>query len=154
MALEYLDFQIIVTITGFVTAGLTIHAAFKEWHVCPVITTLDSIAAPVTSIQFPTVTVCQEEFKKKDNWAILENILNFVAFECADDLEDPEVAYSYKLASCNETLKVRQDFQFSSILQEECYLNHDHIFPTMHCGAHLKNNQHFQFTTINYQGHC
>ena len=112
VALEYFNFQIIVTITGFVTAGLTIHAAFKEWHVSPVITTLDSIAAPVTSIQFPTVTVCQEEFKTKDHWAILENILNFVAFECADDPEDPEVAYSYKLASCNETLSVRQDFQF------------------------------------------
>ena len=67
------------------TAGLSIHAAIKEWHASPVITTLDSIAAPVTSIQFPTVTVCQEEFHPKDHWAILENILNFVAFECTDD---------------------------------------------------------------------
>ena len=89
------------------TAGLSIHAAIKEWHASPVITTLDSIAAPVTSIQFPTVTVCQEEFHPKDHWAILENILNFVAFECTDDpdiLSQP--GYGYSLALCNETVKV------------------------------------------------
>ena len=92
-------------------AGLSIHTAFKEWHDSPVITTLDSIAAPVTSIQFPTVTVCQEEFHPTDQWAILENILNFVAFECADY---PEIALEdfLTLPSCNETAKVKEDFQF------------------------------------------
>ena len=100
----------IIIIAGFVTAGLTIQAAFMEWHDSPVITTLDSIAAPVTSIQFPTITVCQEEFHRKDNWAILENILNFIAFECTYDPNDT-ADYRY-WASCNETVKVRQDFEF------------------------------------------
>ena len=106
------------------TAGLSIHAAFKEWHECPIITTLDSIAAPVTSIQFPTVTVCQEEFHPKDNWAILENILNFVAFECTDDpyvLSQHE--YGYSLALCNETVKVREDFQFLIASVTDFFLN-------------------------------
>ena len=105
------------------TAGLSIHAAIKEWHASPVITTLDSIAAPVTSIQFPTVTVCQEEFHPKDHWAILENILNFVAFECADY---PDVAfdeYGYTLASCNDTVKVREDFQFLITSVTDFFLN-------------------------------
>ena len=104
------------------TAGLSIHAAFKEWHECPIITTLDSIAAPVTSIQFPTVTVCQEEFHPKDHWAILENILNFVAFECTDD---PEYVseYGYSLALCDETMKVRSDFQFLITSVTDFFIN-------------------------------
>ena len=41
---------------------------------------MDSIAAPIEDIQFPTVTVCQDEFKEPDNWAAIEAILNNVAF--------------------------------------------------------------------------
>ena len=105
------------------TAGLSIHAAFKEWHESPIITTLDSIAAPVTSIQFPTVTVCQEEFHPKDHWAILENILNLVAFECMDD---PNILYSeerYSLPLCDETAKVREDFQFLITSVTDFFIN-------------------------------
>ena len=105
------------------TAGLSIHAAIKEWHASPVITTLDSIAAPVTSIQFPTVTVCQEEFHPKDHWAILENILNLVAFECMDD---PNILYSeerYSLPLCDETAKVREDFQFLITSVTDFFIN-------------------------------
>ena len=43
---------------------------------------MDSIAASIEQIQYPTVTACREEFKLPDNWAFLETILNNVAFEC------------------------------------------------------------------------
>ena len=61
------------------------------------ITTLDSIAAPISMIQFPTVTICQDEYRPPDNWAFLETILNNVAFECGND-------------ECKETFKIRKDF--------------------------------------------
>ena len=61
------------------------------------ITTLDSIAAPISMIQFPTVTICQDEYKPTDNWAFLETILNNAAFECSNE-------------ECKETLQLRKDF--------------------------------------------
>ena len=84
----------------------------KEWHASPVITTLDSIAAPIKLIQFPTVTVCQEEFHPLDQWAAIENILNFVAFECTDDVDIIFEEYGRYFPACNDTVKVRNDFQF------------------------------------------
>ena len=79
---------------AFTTAGFFLNTAFQDWKKEPVITTLDSIAAPISLIQFPTVTVCQEEYKPADNWAYLEKILDNVAFG-----ED-----------CKRTKKVRNDF--------------------------------------------
>ena len=78
----YLQLQIICVILGFTTAGLFLKDAFHDWEDMPVMTTLDSIAAPINMIQFPTVTICQDEYKPPDNWAFLENILNNIAFEC------------------------------------------------------------------------
>ena len=60
-----------------------IKSAFTEWYNDPVITSLDSIAEPIDSLQFPTVTVCRDQSKDPaDNWAFLENLLNFLAFKC------------------------------------------------------------------------
>ena len=71
-------------------------------------TTLDSIAAPIELIQFPTVTVCRNEFKPPDNWVLLENILNNVAFECyLNGVWSGDGLYH----ACNETEKLRQDFE-------------------------------------------
>ena len=66
---------------------------------------MDSIAAPVKDIQFPTITVCQDENKPPDNWALIELIFNNLAFEC-------EVSTYYGLPSCNDTTKIRNDFKF------------------------------------------
>lgn len=93
------------------TAGLSINAAINEWHASPVITTLDSIVAPVKLIQFPTVTVCQEEFHPMDQWALLENVLNFFALECAKD-DSYHALYDFYLPFCNDTETVRKDFEF------------------------------------------
>ena len=79
-----------------------INSAFTDWSVNPVITTLDSIAAPIDGIQFPTVTVCADDNDKpSDNWAFLENILNVLMFSCHQNYND-----------CNETEHLRKDFSF------------------------------------------
>jgi hypothetical protein len=74
------------------TSGLLINQAFTDWANNPVITTLDSIAAPINLIQFPTVTVCMEKNSPPDNWAFTETILNVIAFECS--------TYLFALPTC------------------------------------------------------
>ena len=66
---------------------------------------MDSIAAPVQDIQYPTITVCQDENKPPDNWALLELIFNNFALEC-------EYSTYYGLPPCNSTSKIRSDFKF------------------------------------------
>ena len=60
-----------------------VNTAFNDWFHNPVITSVDSIAAPIDLIQFPTITVCHEESRQPDNWAFLETVLNNKPFECS-----------------------------------------------------------------------
>ena len=90
------------------TAGLVVNVAFNDWFHNPIITSVDSIAAPIDLIQFPTITVCHEESRQPDNWAFLETILNNQPLECI-----MYERYSYPYHSyCNDTEKIRQDFKF------------------------------------------
>ena len=75
-----------------------INQAFTQWAEYPVITTLETISAPIDEIQFPTVTVCDQ--KPPNNWGPLEKVLNSLAFECS--------GYS----NCKESTEIRQDFKF------------------------------------------
>ena len=86
---------------SFVAAALFLFDAYSDWKNTPVITTLDSIAKPISYIQFPTVTICQDEYKPPDRWAYLESILNYVEFDC-----DPDTYACDR----NRTQKVRNDF--------------------------------------------
>jgi hypothetical protein len=52
-------FQLIITILGFIGAGLMILESFNDWDESPLLTTIQSIDAPITDLLFPTVTVCQ-----------------------------------------------------------------------------------------------
>ena len=79
-----------------------IKEAFTEWSENPVVTTMDSIAAPITNIQFPTVTLCNDEEKIPESWAFLEQILNFASFTC------PEGSFG----RCLTTKTIRDDFKF------------------------------------------
>ena len=56
-----------------------INQAFTQWSLDPVITTLETINAPIEDLQFPTVTVCDQ--KPADNWGPIEKVLNSLAFE-------------------------------------------------------------------------
>ena len=83
-------------VLGFTTAGFFLKGAFEDWEETPVITTLDSIAAPISMIQFPTVTICQDEYKRPDNWAFLETILNNLAFECSHIFCEVDILFIHK----------------------------------------------------------
>ena len=77
-----------------------INQAFTQWAEYPVITTLETISAPIDEIQFPTVTVCDQ--KPPDNWGPLEKVLNSLAFECSEPT-----------SNCKESTKeIRKDFKF------------------------------------------
>ena len=83
------------------SAGYMINSAFTEWSDNPVITTLETISAPIDDIQFPTVTVCPDTKEPPDSWAFLENILDFLAFDCRPSVEN-----------CSNTEPLRRDFEF------------------------------------------
>jgi hypothetical protein len=97
----FCSIQILVIIAGFMTSGLLINHAFTDWANNPVITTLDSIAAPITRIQFPTVTVCMDNNSPPDNWAFAETLLNVISFECDFQF----------YPTCGNTTDVREDFK-------------------------------------------
>ena len=97
---------------------MLIYFSFADWSANPVITTLDTIVAPIEEIQFPTVTVCQDESKAPDNWAFLETVMNSIAFKCYD----PTIKKRKKvknLSTCSTTRSIRKDFRFllTSIVQ-------------------------------------
>ena len=83
-----------------------INSAFDDWSDHPTITTLDSIAAPIENIQFPTVTVCLDQ--PPDNLAFLENVLDSLSFNCNQE------GYfgSSEFEHCNDTEELRDDFKF------------------------------------------
>ena len=90
------------------TAGVMINQAFMQWSDNPVITTLETISAPIDEIQFPTVTVCDQ--KPADNWGSIEKVLNSLAFQCSN-----------QTPNCKESTKeIRKDFEFliASFLKE------------------------------------
>ena len=75
-----------------------INGCFEDWSENPVITSITTITSPIDELQFPTVTVCSED--QPSNWAFLENVLNFLAFECDSEKE------------CEETQALRKDFKY------------------------------------------
>ena len=80
---------------------ILITQAFQGWAEAPTIKTLDTIAAPIEDIQFPTVTVCNDYIENPpDNWAFLENVLNQFKFEC------------FNANECNSTEPLRKDFKY------------------------------------------
>ncbi len=81
-----------------------IHSSIVYWDESPVITTLDSIAAPIQKVQFPTVTVCPEKHTPPNNWAYVEKVLNAFAFECYDK-------YPTEYPDCSKTEALRKDFK-------------------------------------------
>ena len=88
---------------GFLIAGFMITSAFDEWAENPVVTTMDSIAAPITNIQFPTVTLCNDEYEIPNSWAFPEMVLNFTSLACEDGKNKQD---------CETFKKLRNDFNF------------------------------------------
>ena len=86
-----------------------IRSALIDWADNPVITSLDSIATPIDSMQFPTITVCKDETKEQpDNWAYLEKLLNHLSFKCNYYLPDENI-----VKDCPYSKELRKDFRFA-----------------------------------------
>ena len=93
----------VIVVIAFSTAGILINTAFTQWEYNPTLTTLDTIAAPIDDIQFPTVTVCNDYIANPpDNWAFLENLLNLINFDCRSAID----------VDCTSSDSVRNDFEF------------------------------------------
>ena len=89
--------------TGFISFGLQINTSLIEWDSNPTLTTLETIAAPISQVQFPTVTVCPDPYANPDNWAYPEILLNSLSFECYEN--DP------RFPDCSKTEELRKDFK-------------------------------------------
>ena len=88
-----------------------INQAFTQWSDNPVITTLETISAPIDEIQFPTITVCDQ--KPADNWGLIEKYFNSLAFQCSSPISN----------NCKESTKeIRKDFEFIIASHVEAYL--------------------------------
>ena len=64
-------------------AGVTMYLMselYLAWESVPVMATIDNLAVPVAEMPYPTITVCPHE-SPVDNWAMVEKVLNALAFE-------------------------------------------------------------------------
>ena len=93
-------------------SGFFIKNAFMDWDDNPVITTMDSIAAPIKNIQRPTVTVCPDEDTPPDNWAPIEVIANYLSFACTNSEYQAYIPGVDLLPLCNSTKHIRKDFEY------------------------------------------
>ena len=91
----------LVIVFGFIVSAMIIEESIFEWSNSPVITSLDSIAAPIENLQFPTVTICRREYKAPDNWALIEIILDNV------DIKNPDVRkdFDYVFSKVSESFR-------------------------------------------------
>ena len=64
-----------------------IKESFDDWHHDPILTTMDEIGAPLSDVDFPTITICHEPKYQVDNWALPELILNFFSYESNNEHE-------------------------------------------------------------------
>ncbi len=71
-----------VILTSFVCGIIVMSDSFSAWNSDPILVTLDSFDAPLSSIHYPTVTICP--VKSKSRWAIARHLFNTVAFPCGE----------------------------------------------------------------------
>ena len=77
-----------IILSGFSFAGYLIYNSLVDWEANQTITTLESIATPIQTVQFPTVTVCPHEHSAPDNWSFLEKFLNTLNLSDSNLQED------------------------------------------------------------------
>ena len=93
-------------------AAISVNNAITDWNDRPVITSVETIDAPVNEIQFPTITFCHEDYFQPDNWALTEIVFNNFELRCPDE--------KYNEHGCEQTMKLREDFEpFFKLIFEE-----------------------------------
>ena len=83
-------------LVGLIVSALMLHSTNKFWMDNAVVTTLDTMEAPVSDIPFPAVTVCQESAGRVEPWNLPMKILDRLKFNC-----DP-IGRSKSLPFCQE----------------------------------------------------
>lgn len=66
-------FQTLVVIGGFVCTYLLCQLTLSDWGEHPFVTNVEM--RPITEVQFPTVTVCQDPLQEPDKWALVRSII-------------------------------------------------------------------------------
>ena len=82
----------------------------SQWAATPVITTINTIRAHVSEIQFPTVTVCPEVGTPPNNWGYVQTLLDQLPYNCPLNDDD----------DCTDALMIKNDifgFVFKAILR-------------------------------------
>ena len=95
---------------GIVLALVNFKTSYLQWTTTPVITTLDTISAHVSEIQFPTVTVCPYGGTLPNNWGYIQTLLDQMPYNCPRNGNE----------DCTEALKIKNKkfrFVFDGILQ-------------------------------------
>jgi hypothetical protein len=66
-------------------AGYLSTESFGDWNQRPLLTTIGSFDAPIVELQFPAITICQEQFTPSNPWNLISNFLNFASFDCSNN---------------------------------------------------------------------
>ena len=77
-SLHNFTLQSIVLISSIVYALLMISQSVKDWTENPVVTSIDTVEAPITDVPFPALSVCHASPNFHQNWQLPELILNFI----------------------------------------------------------------------------
>ncbi len=87
---------------------------FTDWDENPTIITLGSVQAPVSDIQFPTITLCEQPDGPVQNWVYPEKALNAIGFECYPPPDwYAEYGVEPNYPTCNGTAQLfREDFKW------------------------------------------
>lgn len=82
----------IVVITSFTYAVLMINASVDDWTKKPVVTSIDTTAAPTKDIFFPSITACHEMPHHHESWELPTLIFNMFDFvNCGKDCKSKSV---------------------------------------------------------------
>lgn len=79
----YIALQATIISVAFSMAGLIISQSLQQWSNTPTITTLATISAHVSEIQFPTITICPETGSLPNNWGYIKILLDRLQYNCA-----------------------------------------------------------------------
>jgi hypothetical protein len=99
----------LIIICCFVICGSIVNAALSGWDAKPVLTTVDSVAAPFSEIRFPTVSICTNQIKKNfDPWRIVDVAFQMIEDECLDSTTHLAKATDDRPANCTYYLATRE----------------------------------------------
>ena len=95
--LVYRLFWFAVIISMFIGGAIIVTNANSNWISSPTISSVESFAEPVQTVQFPTITICPVN-GEPDKWGFMRSVLNSFKLYCSNAEE------------CEETVTLRSKF--------------------------------------------